>query len=160
MLKIRLQRVGRKNDPHFRLVVLDSKEGPRSGNIIETLGFKNPKTKELKVDAERAKFYIGNGAQTSDTVHNILVSEGIVEGKKKNPLPKKSPIVKEASEAEEPKAVEETQSESEGEAKPEDMLKESPEEDAPVDEVAEEKAEDTKPEEETAPEEVAEENKE
>ena len=96
MLKIRLQRVGRKNDPHFRLVVLDSREGPKSGNVIETLGFKNPKTKDQKIDAERVKFSLSNGAQTSDTAYNLLVTEGVIKGKKRNPLPKKSPpIVKE-----------------------------------------------------------------
>ncbi len=95
MLKVRLQRVGRKNDPSFRVVVTDSRRGPKSGNYIENLGSYNPRAKSLNLNGERIKHWIANGAQVSDTVHNLLVKEKVIEGKKINVLPKKSPVVKE-----------------------------------------------------------------
>ena len=95
MLNIRLQRVGRRNDPSFRLVLINSKHAARGGKAIDTLGsvdFRkkniNPKD-SFKID--KIKEYMKNGAQVSDTVFNIFVNAGIVEGKKKNVLPKKTP---------------------------------------------------------------------
>jgi len=95
MLRIRLKRVGRRNDPSFRVVVVDGRQGPKSGLFVEQLGHYNPKTKEKALDAERAKYWLSVGAQPSDTVYNMLVDAGAVEGKKKNVLPRKSPVVKE-----------------------------------------------------------------
>ena len=94
---MRLQRIGRKNDPAFRVVVIDSHQGPKSGNHIDLLGSYNPKLNEFTVDKGRAKEWIKKGVQVSDTVHNLLVNEKIIEGKKINVLPKKSPIVTEAA---------------------------------------------------------------
>ncbi|MBL7045427.1 MAG: 30S ribosomal protein S16 [Parcubacteria group bacterium] len=98
---IRLQRIGRKNDPSFRVVVVDSHQGPKSGKYVDLIGSYNPKMDTVSIDGERVKHWIKNGAQVSDTMHNILIKEGIIEGKKKNVLPKKSPIVKETVEAKE-----------------------------------------------------------
>lgn len=98
MLKVRLQRVGRKNDPSFRVVVVDSHKGPQSGQYLEMLGSYNPRQKTVSLKAERITHWISNGAQVSDTVHNILVKENVIKGKKVNVLPKKSPIVKESTE--------------------------------------------------------------
>ena len=95
MLKIRLQRVGRKNDPSFRVVVLESTEGPKSGNHIDEIGFYNAVTKQKNLDVEKAKHWLSKGAQPSDTVYNMLVTAGAIDGKKKNVLPQKTPIVKE-----------------------------------------------------------------
>lgn len=95
MLKIRLQRVGRKNDPSFRLVVLEGTEGPKSGKHVDHIGFYNAVTKQKTLDADKAKHWVAKGAQPSDTVYNMLVTAGVIEGKKRNVLPKKSPIVKE-----------------------------------------------------------------
>ncbi|MCW9054608.1 MAG: 30S ribosomal protein S16 [Candidatus Pacebacteria bacterium] len=99
MLKIRLARIGRKNDPSFRVVVTESTRGPKSGKYIEVLGNYNPKMDSVVIDGERAKHWISAGAQVSDTVHNLLVGQGVIEGKKVNVLPKKSPIVKEVEES-------------------------------------------------------------
>jgi small subunit ribosomal protein S16 len=96
MLKMRLQRIGRKNDPSYRVVVTDSRNAAKRGTHADTLGFYTPKSGEFKVDAVRVKKWISNGVQVSDTVHNFLVAQKIIEGKKKNVLPKKSPIVDEA----------------------------------------------------------------
>jgi small subunit ribosomal protein S16 len=90
MLSIRLQRTGRKNDPAFRIVVCEHTEGPKSNSIVEKLGSHHPKTKVTEINAERVQYWISVGAQASGTVHNMLVTKGIVKGKKINVLPKKS----------------------------------------------------------------------
>ncbi|MSR72990.1 30S ribosomal protein S16 [Candidatus Parcubacteria bacterium] len=100
MLKIRLQRVGRKHEPTFRLVLSDSKNGPKSGKTLETLGaYDSRRGEKAEFKNDRIKHWISVGAQLSGTVHNLLISRKIIEGKKVNVLPKKKPIAKEASEA-------------------------------------------------------------
>ena len=88
---IRLQRIGRKNDPSFRVVLTDSKNAAKSGKFKEILGSYNVKSGEVVFKAERIAYWISMGAQTSETVHNHLVSNKLVTGKKKNVLSKKSP---------------------------------------------------------------------
>lgn len=94
MLKIRLQRIGRKNDPAFRVVLTDSKNSTKSGKFLEIVGNYNPKAGKTKFEIERIKYWMSKGAQLSDTVHNFLVHEKLIEGKKKNVLPKKKPTQK------------------------------------------------------------------
>ena len=91
MLKIRLQRVGRKNDASFRVVLTDSKNAAKSGKFKEILGSYNLKTGEVLFKADRISYWLKNGAQASDTVNNFLIHQKLVEGKKKNVLSKKSP---------------------------------------------------------------------
>jgi small subunit ribosomal protein S16 len=91
MLKIRLQRTGRKNDPYFRVVLTDSKNSTKSGKFKEIMGSYNPKSGEVLFKADRIKYWIGMGAQVSDTIHNYLVHQKLIPGKKKNVLSKKSP---------------------------------------------------------------------
>lgn len=97
MLIIRLQRVGRKNIPTFRLVITDSKNGPKSGKVLEVLGNYDTRinNKIEQFDIPRIKHWIAQGAQVSGTVHNFLVGKKVIEGKKVNVLPKKKPIKKE-----------------------------------------------------------------
>lgn len=92
MLKIRLQRVGRKHQPIFRVVLTDSKNSTKSGKCAETLGVFDHTAHTKKINAERVKYWISKGAQPSVTIHNYLISEKIIEGKKKNALPKHRPI--------------------------------------------------------------------
>ena len=94
MLKIRLQRTGRKNDPAFRVVLTDSKNSTKSGKFLEILGSYNVKKGEVLFKGERITHWMKNGAQVSDTVHNFLVSQKIIEGKKKNSLSRKAPTQK------------------------------------------------------------------
>jgi small subunit ribosomal protein S16 len=104
MLIIRLQRVGRTHEPTFRIVLTDSKFGPKSGKPIEVLGSYDPREGKGKtqVDGEKVKYWISKGVQLSDTMHNILVSLKIITGKKINVLPKNKIInAKKAKEAEE-----------------------------------------------------------
>ncbi len=95
MLKIRLQRHGRKNQPTFRLVLVDSRRAAKTGDFIEVLGSHDPRIDKTELDGERITHWIKEGAQPSDTVHNMLISEGIIEGTKRNVLPQKTPVVKE-----------------------------------------------------------------
>lgn len=107
MLKIRLQRVGRKNEPSFRIVLVDSKMGPKSGKALEVLGshdFREGKGNN-KINGERVKYWISQGAQPSETLHNLLVNEKIVSGKKVNVLPKKKPIAKEVKDGEKKESI-------------------------------------------------------
>ncbi|MBR5112724.1 MAG: 30S ribosomal protein S16 [Clostridia bacterium] len=78
-VKIRLRRMGAKKNPYYRIVVADSRY-PRDGRFIEEIGTYNPLTSpsEVKVDAEKAKQWLGNGAQPTDTVKALLKKEGIL----------------------------------------------------------------------------------
>lgn len=88
---IRLQRTGRKNEPHFRLVLTEKTTSPR-GKHIELLGFLDVKTKARALKKERITHWLSQGAQLSDTARNLLISEKVVEGKKtpKHKTPKKT----------------------------------------------------------------------
>jgi len=99
MLKIRLQRTGRKNDPHFRLIVTESTLKPKTSQFTEIVGTYNVKAGIFEAKADRVKHWISVGAQTTPTVHNLLISKGVIEGKKKNVLPKKTVQKKEEKKA-------------------------------------------------------------
>ena len=78
-VKIRLRRMGAKKAPFFRIVVADSRY-PRDGRFIEEIGYYDP-TKEpsvVNVDAEKAKKWIADGAQPTDTVKVILKNNGVL----------------------------------------------------------------------------------
>ena len=77
-VKIRLRRMGAKKAPFYRIVVADSRY-PRDGRFIEENGYYNPQTEpiELKVDTEKAKKWVANGAQPTDTVKALLKKAGI-----------------------------------------------------------------------------------
>jgi small subunit ribosomal protein S16 len=99
MLKIRLQRVGRKHEPTFRLVLTDSKNSTKSGKYLENLGnFDSRHGEDSVFKTDRITYWMSKGAQVSNTVHNMLISKKIIEGKKINVLPFKKPIIKEARE--------------------------------------------------------------
>ncbi len=126
MLKMRLQRIGRKNDPSYRVVVTDSHNGPRTGNHVDLIGSYYPKMGAFQIDAEKAKKWISQGVQVSDTVHNFLVSEKIIEGKKKNVLPKKSPVIDEAKVKAEAEAKAKAEADAKAVAEAEKLAKEAP----------------------------------
>ena len=104
MLAIRLQRTGRKHEPTFRVVLTDSKNGPKSGKYLKMLGWYDTRiqNKVDQIDTEAVKHWVSKGAQLSVTLHNFLVSNKVIEGKKINALPKKTPIKKDAPEGEQP----------------------------------------------------------
>lgn len=78
MLAIRLARVGKKKKPSYRVVVID-KRRPRNGRFVEVVGtydpLKNPA--EVKLDGERIQYWLGRGAQPSDTVRSFLRNQKI-----------------------------------------------------------------------------------
>jgi small subunit ribosomal protein S16 len=97
MLMIRLQRVGRKHEPTFRVVLTDSKNGPKSGKYLKNLGWYDTriKNKSEQIDTAAVKHWMSKGAKLSLTLHNYLVGQKVIEGKKLNALPKHTPIKKE-----------------------------------------------------------------
>ena len=80
MVKMRLKRVGAKKAPTYRIVIADSRS-PRDGRFIEQIGYYNPLTNpaDIKIDAEKAKKWLGNGAQPTDTVRDLLKKSGVLD---------------------------------------------------------------------------------
>lgn len=95
---IRLQRTGRKHEPTFRVVLTDSKNGPKSGKYLENLGWYDTRldNKLEQLNLEKIKYWISKGAKLSVTLHNYLVTKKAIEGKKINALPKKTVLKKDA----------------------------------------------------------------
>lgn len=133
MLTIRLSRVGSKNDSSFRVIVVDSKRKPQPGKYLEMVGSYDPRVNRVELKAERIKHWMSHGAQVSDTVHNLLVSQKIIDAKKINILPK---FIAPEAPAEAPKAEEAAPAPA-AEAAPAEPMGE------PVAETTEEKAEAT-----------------
>ncbi|MBR7161860.1 MAG: 30S ribosomal protein S16 [Clostridia bacterium] len=79
-VKIRLKRIGAKKAPFYRVVVADSRY-PRDGRFIEEIGYYNPLTNpvDIKIDSEKAKKWISNGTQPTETVKSLLKKAGITE---------------------------------------------------------------------------------
>ncbi len=97
MLAIRLKRVGRTNDPSFRVIVQDSKRHPTKGNVVEYLGSYDARKGKPEINGERVKYWMSVGAKASDTVHNLLVDTKVITEKKVNAHNKKTkPAKKEA----------------------------------------------------------------
>ena len=78
-VKIRLRRMGAKKAPFYRIVVADSRY-PRDGRFIEEIGYVNPMAHppEVKLDSDKARQWIKNGAQPTDTVKDILKKQGVL----------------------------------------------------------------------------------
>ena len=98
MLKIRLIRTGKKNAPSYRIVLIEKNASPKSGKFLEILGNYNPRLKEINLKKDRIVYWLGQGAQASDTVHNLLISHDVIKGdkiKKKFKIKKKAEIAKE-----------------------------------------------------------------
>lgn len=77
MVRIRLQRFGRKKDPFYRIVAADSRS-PRDGKFIEIIGYYEPKKKILKIDKERYLDWLRKGAQPTDIVSAIVKNFKVV----------------------------------------------------------------------------------
>lgn len=82
MLKIRLQRFGKKNQASFRVVLTDARNSVRSGRFHEILGWHNPRLHQTKCNNEKILHWISKGAQLSGTVNNLLIRQGVIKGKK------------------------------------------------------------------------------
>jgi small subunit ribosomal protein S16 len=129
MLKIRLQRIGKKKQAHYKVVVMEHTR-KTTGKYLELLGWYNPHTSEIEVNVERLNHYLSNGAQMSATVNNLLITKGIIKGEKVTSWkPKKKPQKEEA-------AVEAPKEEAKPAEAPE--TEEKPAEEAPAEEIKEE----------------------
>jgi small subunit ribosomal protein S16 len=93
MLKIRLQRVGKRGKAHFRVVLLEHTRRPK-GSFQELLGSYDPHAKKLEVKKERIEYWKSKGAQVSPTVHNLLINYKVLTGEK---VPSWKPKKKEAA---------------------------------------------------------------
>ena len=82
MLMIRLQRVGRKNDPSFRVIIVDSKESAQTGRVIEVVGSHDARASRTELKGERIKYWLSVGAKASNTVNNLLIKNGVTTGTK------------------------------------------------------------------------------
>ncbi len=118
MLKIRLQKIGKKNAPSYRVALVEHTTSPQ-GKFIEILGTYNPRTKKKNFNKEKIEYWLTKGAQASPTVFNLLVDEKIIEREKlmawkpKKQKEEAKPATPEAPKTEEvkteePKPVEET----------------------------------------------------
>ena len=89
-VRIRLRRVGRKKQPHYRIVVADS-TSPRDGRFVEIIGQYHPRQAEnsLEVRKDRANYWLDNGALPSDTVRSLLRRAGILKARHEARLAKK-----------------------------------------------------------------------
>ena len=136
MLVLKLQRRGKKHQPFYRLVVSE-RRSKVTGQEVENLGWYDPKSKERKFNKERILHWLQNGAQKTDSVHNLLIKDGIIEGSKiaVHNKPKAS-----KEEVEGSKVEKENQSEKTMELKMqlEENTPESPMEEAPAEAPAEE----------------------
>ena len=94
MLTIRLQRIGRKNEAAFRLILTESKNAAKTGKFKEILGYYTLKSDKIELNKDRISHWLKEGVQVSDTAHNIFVKNGLKDGRAKNVLSKKAPTVK------------------------------------------------------------------
>lgn len=106
MVRIRLSRHGRKHLPHYRIVVTPQRE-KRESHSIEEIGHYNPVTKELKIEKERAQYWLSVGAQPSETVKYLFTKEGVMPKAEAKPAFKGKPGKKATARAEAKSAKEE-----------------------------------------------------
>jgi len=100
LLRIRLRRTGQKHQPSYRLVVADQ-NARRDGDFVEIVGHYNPRTEPstIALNEERIRYWIGVGAQPSDTVHRILHTQGLIAVAPRKQASKPSRAEREAAEA-------------------------------------------------------------
>ncbi len=97
MLAIKLQRIGKKHQPSYRVVVAE-RRSKMAAPPVEDLGSYNPSTKTATLKKDRAEYWVKTGAQPTVTAHNLLVKEGVIAGAKKAvKMPK--PVAKAPAEA-------------------------------------------------------------
>lgn len=82
MLILRLKRIGKNKRPYYRLVVSEKARAINSGSFLEVLGSIDPHKKIYQLNSERILHWLNKGAQLSDTVHNLLIKQGIIKAKR------------------------------------------------------------------------------
>ncbi len=81
MLAIKLARRGKRNQPFFKLIILEKSKDP-FGNFLEDLGHWNPRLKQGDFKKERILYWISKGAKATPSVNNLLINQGVISGKK------------------------------------------------------------------------------
>ncbi len=101
MLKIKLKRIGKKKQPSYRFVVAEARK-PRDSKTLEEIGFYNPMTKPstIKIEKDRATYWMGKGAQPTDTVAQLFLKQGLIKEIKKGSKQSEGKKKKKASEEE------------------------------------------------------------
>ncbi len=101
MVALKLQRVGRHNRPHFRLIAIDKLRNPQS-KAKELLGHFDPKNRKesMVLKADRISYWLSVGAQPTPVVNNLLIDAGIIKGEKQSVTAQYTPKIKEAAEKE------------------------------------------------------------
>lgn len=133
MLAIKLRPIGKKKQRSFRIVVTQ-KHTKLVGKFVEDIGWYNPHTNQRVIKSERAQYWMTQGAQPTDTVHNIFVSEGVLQEKKRpvHARSKKAPAESggqaEQGETKQHQVSQETKEEKSGEETQEEQPQESKEE--------------------------------
>lgn len=82
MLKIRLQRTGKVNDPYFRIIVTEHTNKAATGKPVEVIGSHDVQKGKVQINTEKVKYWLSVGAKATPTINNMLITEGIVVGKK------------------------------------------------------------------------------
>ncbi len=120
MLRIRLRRTGKKKQPHYRVIVADQR-APRDGAFVEIVGHYNPRSdpKELVLQEERVKYWLGVGAQPSESVHRLLHKQGLIDSEPGKRVTKPSKAEERAAAAAEAEAEAAAAAEAEASAKAE-----------------------------------------
>ncbi len=120
MLAIRLQRLGRKAYPVYRVAVQEAQRHPSSGRVVAYVGSYNPHTKETKFDTDKIAFYLSNGAQPTPRVVKLLVSQKVkLPEWVKQPVSDKQSAVKNAEKLRKNQPKEEVEEVAEAEETPE-----------------------------------------
>jgi small subunit ribosomal protein S16 len=81
MLAIKLRRIGKKHQAAFRIIVSE-KRSKIDGRYVDNIGWLNPKTKEFDIKKEKAEYWIKSGACPTNTVHNLFIKAGVIQGPK------------------------------------------------------------------------------
>lgn len=144
MVSMRLIRMGRTKAPTYRLVVQDKRRAP-GARFLEILGHYNPRSKEkaLVFKQDRVEYWLSVGAQPSDTVHNLLIREGVIKSDKKKPSvhvtkKRKAKMDEKKAEAESAQKEAEEAAKAEAEETPAEAPAEEAKEEAPAESAAEE----------------------
>jgi len=155
MVTLRFQRIGRKKQPYFRLIAQDKRKD-QWDKSLEILGSRNPRTKEVELNKERIEYWLSVGAQPTNSVHNLLVTQGIIKGDKaksvtisnkraeKIAAKKGEDKPEEAAKEEKKEEIDETKEEKTEEVKAETPKEEEKKEEAKEEATAEEKKKEKK----------------
>jgi small subunit ribosomal protein S16 len=126
MLMIRFSRTGKKKQPYYRILISEKHKDPW-GDYLELLGTYNPRTKAVELKTDRIKYWLSVGAQTSDSVYNLLAKEGVIEAKTKRKAVKISKKRQTKITEKKKAASEEAEAKAAAEKKPQEPTVEEPE---------------------------------